>query len=177
VLFLGVIYHLRHPLLALDRIYDVCAANALLLVETHMINEGLVDQDGNWHQLAAFHSDLLSFTLVQYCPGDMLGKDSSNQWAPSRLALEGWLRGSGFEPLSSWQHAFRGGAVARRQERKAADERAVDEAANWSATTRTIAKPTRGMPCPESRLRRLPHRRGLLRRAWKMSGRSLRLTK
>ena len=142
VLFLGVIYHLRHPLLALDRIYDVCSPNAMLLVETHMIDEGLVDQAGNWHQLAAFHPDLLSFTLVQYYPADMLGNDSTTQWAPSRMALEGWLRGSGFEPLSTWQHAFRGGAVARRREREASDERAVDEVANWDMSSRTVEKPT-----------------------------------
>ena len=46
VLFLGVIYHLRHPLLALDRIHDICAPEATLLVETHMIDEGLVDGEG-----------------------------------------------------------------------------------------------------------------------------------
>jgi len=34
VLFLGVIYHLRHPLLALDRIHDICSPEALLLLET-----------------------------------------------------------------------------------------------------------------------------------------------
>jgi tRNA (mo5U34)-methyltransferase len=146
VLFLGVIYHLRHPLLALDRIYDVCAPGALLLLETHMIDEGLVDEDGNWLKLKDFHRDLPSFTLVQYYPGDMLGHDPTTQWAPSRTALEGWLRGSGFEPLSTWQHAFRGGAVARRRERTAADERAVDEAAEFDMTTWTVEKPTSAMP-------------------------------
>jgi tRNA (mo5U34)-methyltransferase len=142
VLFLGVIYHLRHPLLALDRIHDVCAADALLLVETHMIDEGLVDPAGHWHRLADFHSDLSVFSLVQYYPGNMLGGDPTSQWAPSRLALEGWLRGSGFEPIGSWQHAFRGGAQARRRELPATSERAVDEAASWDLEGWTVERST-----------------------------------
>jgi tRNA (mo5U34)-methyltransferase len=142
VLFLGVIYHLRHPLLALDRIHDVCEPDALLLLETHMIDEGFVDGAGNWHRLADFHADLPSFPLVQYYPADMLGSDPTSQWAPNRVALEGWLRGAGFEPLSTWQHAFRGGAVARRVELAAAGERAVDEAASWDMRTWTVEKAT-----------------------------------
>jgi len=142
VLFLGVIYHLRHPLLALDRVYDVCLPDALLLLETHMIDEGLVDPAGHWHRLADFHTDLAVFPLVQYYPGDLLGSDPTSQWAPNRIALEGWLRGAGFEPLSTWQHAFRGGAVARRRELKATGERAVDEAASWDMRTWTVEKST-----------------------------------
>lgn len=142
VLFLGVIYHLRHPLLALDRIHDVSAAEGLLLIETHMIDEGLVDGAGDWRNLDDFDPALRSLPLVQYYPEDMLGSDPTSQWAPNRLALEGWLRGSGFEPLSSWQHAFRGGAVARRVELQTAGERAVDEAASWDMSTWTVEKST-----------------------------------
>jgi tRNA (mo5U34)-methyltransferase len=142
VLFLGVIYHLRHPLLALDRIHDVSAPEALLLLETHMIDEGLVDQAGDWRALTDFHPDLPSLPLVQYYPANMLGGDPTSQWAPSRVALEGWLRGAGFEPLSTWQHAFRGGAVARSLELEGASERAVDEAASWDMRTWTVEKST-----------------------------------
>lgn len=142
VLFLGVIYHLRHPLLALDRIHDVCAPDGLMLVETHMIDEGLVDGGGEWRKLADFHPDLQSLPIAQYYPGSMLGSDPTSQWAPNRAGLEGWLKGSGFEPLSTWQEAFRGGAVARRLELDAAGERAVDEAASWDMSTWTVEKAT-----------------------------------
>lgn len=142
VLFLGVIYHLRHPLLALDRIHDVCAPEALLLVETHMLDEGLVDRAGGWRALADVDSDLTSLPIVQYYPEDMLGGDPTSQWAPNRVALEGWLRGSGFDPLSTWQVAFRGGAVARKRELEPAGERAVDEAASWDMSTWTVEKLT-----------------------------------
>ena len=131
VLFLGVIYHLRHPLLALDRIHDVCAPDALLFVETHMLDEGLVDREGNFHKLAALNEHLPGLPLVQYLPGAMLGNDSTSQWAPSRVALDGWLRGAGFDPLRIWQDAFRGGATGRRVELAEYGERAVDEASAW----------------------------------------------
>lgn len=142
VLFLGVIYHLRHPLLALDRIHDVCAPEALLLVETHMIDEGLVDRDGNWRALADLDAELEKIPIAQYYPADMLGNDPTSQWAPNRVALEGWLRGAGFDPLGSWQHAFRGGAVARKRELDPAGERAVDEASSWDMATWTVEKST-----------------------------------
>lgn len=142
VLFLGVVYHLRHPLLALDRIHDVCREDALLLIETHMIDEGLVDADGAWRALSDFHPDLAALPLVQYYPGDMLGKDPTSQWAPNRTALDGWLRGAGFEPLHVWQHAFRGGAVARRREVAGNGERAVDEAASWDMSSWTVGAAT-----------------------------------
>jgi tRNA (mo5U34)-methyltransferase len=142
VLFLGVIYHLRHPLLALDRIHDVCAPGGLMLLETHMIDEGLVDANGDWRKLADFNPELTALPIVQYYPANMLGGDPTSQWAPNRVALEGWLRGSGFEPLSTWQHAFRGGAVARREELGAAGERAVDEAASWDMETWTVKQST-----------------------------------
>ncbi len=142
MLFLGVIYHLRHPLLALDRIHDVCAPEALLLLETHMVDEGLVDPAGNWHRLVDYHPDLAAFPLVQYYPADLLGKDPTSQWAPNRVALEGWLRGAGFDPLSTWQQAFRGGAIARCVALDARSERAVDEAASWDMVTWTVERAT-----------------------------------
>ncbi|HTQ68792.1 MAG TPA: hypothetical protein VMI13_08890 [Solirubrobacteraceae bacterium] len=116
----------------------MCSPDATLVLETHMIDEGFVLPDGAFHGLAEFHPDLPALSLVQYYPGDMLGRDPTSQWAPSRGALEGWLRGSGFEPTYVWQDAFRGGAVARRQELAVNGERAVDEAASWDMRTWTV---------------------------------------
>jgi hypothetical protein len=58
------------------------------------------------------------------------------------VALEGWLRGAGFEPERTWQVAFRGGATGRRLPLGATGERAVDEAASWDMTTWTVEKST-----------------------------------
>ena len=43
ILFLGVLYHLRHPLLALDRMREVAAPGARMLIDTHSIQHGLCD--------------------------------------------------------------------------------------------------------------------------------------
>ncbi len=75
VLFLGVLYHMRHPLLALERVASV--ANELLVVET------LIDMTFLRSPAAAFY------------PWDMEG-DSTNWWGPNRAALLGMLESVGF---------------------------------------------------------------------------------
>ena len=72
----------------------------------------------------------------------MLARDPTSQWAPNQAALEGWLRGAGFDPVSNWRVAFRGGAVARRRELAPAGERAVDEAARWDMVTWSVEQST-----------------------------------
>jgi tRNA (mo5U34)-methyltransferase len=48
VLFLGVVYHLRNPYLAIDRIYDSLNIGGKVIVESHIIDGGFVDESGNW---------------------------------------------------------------------------------------------------------------------------------
>ena len=108
-----------------------------------MIDEGLVDHDGEWRSLADYHPDLAVAADRPVLPRrTCLPATSTSQWAPNRTALEGWLRGSGFEPLRTWQHAFRGGATARKVEAKTVGERQIDEAASWDMTTGEVFKST-----------------------------------
>jgi tRNA (mo5U34)-methyltransferase len=81
VLFLGVLYHMRHPLLALERVADV--TNERLVVET------LVDLTFLRSPAAAFY------------PWDMLG-DSTNWWGPNRAAVVGMLNSVGFEQVATY---------------------------------------------------------------------------
>jgi tRNA (mo5U34)-methyltransferase len=76
VLFLGVLYHMRHPLLALERMASV--TKELLVVET------LVDMTFLRSPAAAFY------------PWELL-HDDTNWWGPNRAALLGMLRSVGFE--------------------------------------------------------------------------------
>ena len=78
VLFMGVLYHLRHPLLALERVREVLAPNGLLIVETH-----------------AAQLSMRSPTLAFY-PGSELNDDPTNWFAPNEAALLGLLRAAGF---------------------------------------------------------------------------------
>ena len=50
VLFAGVLYHLRHPLLALDRVRSVCAETAF--IETQVCDNALLCADGSMTALS-----------------------------------------------------------------------------------------------------------------------------
>jgi tRNA (mo5U34)-methyltransferase len=76
VLFLGVLYHLKHPWPALERVASVC--DDLLIVETH-----------------ADLLDLRRPAMALY-PGDEIAGDASNWWGPNVGALRAMLREEGF---------------------------------------------------------------------------------
>jgi tRNA (mo5U34)-methyltransferase len=76
VLFLGVLYHMRHPLLALERVASV--TRELLVVET------LVDLLGTRRPRAAFY------------PGRELNGDPTNWWGPNPAAVVAMLASVGF---------------------------------------------------------------------------------
>jgi tRNA (mo5U34)-methyltransferase len=76
VLFAGVLYHLPHPLLALERVASV--TGDLLILETQ------VDLVRERRPAMAFY------------PGSDLNRDASNWWAPNPPALLAMLRTVGF---------------------------------------------------------------------------------
>jgi tRNA (mo5U34)-methyltransferase len=76
VLFLGVLYHLPHPLLALERVASV--TSGLLILET------VVDLVGMKRPAAAFY------------PDRELNDDPTNWWAPNPAGVEAMLRVVGF---------------------------------------------------------------------------------
>jgi len=79
VLFLGVLYHMRHPLLALERVASV--TGDLLVLETH------VDLSLTRRPAAAFY------------PGYDLELDPSNWWGPNPPAVVAMLRAVGFDDV------------------------------------------------------------------------------
>jgi tRNA (mo5U34)-methyltransferase len=85
VLFLGVLYHLRYPALAIDRLLKV--TGKLMVLETH------VDLTSLDRPAAAFY------------PGNELGNDATNWWGPNPACVEGLLRTAGFtdvKTISVW---------------------------------------------------------------------------
>jgi len=79
VFFLGVLYHLRHPLLALERIASV--TRTLVILET------VVDMVGIGRPAAAFY------------PRRELNNDPTNWWGPNVPALHAMLRDVGFDDV------------------------------------------------------------------------------
>jgi tRNA (mo5U34)-methyltransferase len=114
VLFAGVLYHLRYPLLALDRIHDVC--EGYLVLESHCLDNCVVLEDGQVTSLARIDPRLTRIPLYRFYPSNELNGDYSNWFAPNRRAIEDGLRTAGFEPvlLSEWSDR-----VAYKAERRA----------------------------------------------------------
>ena len=88
VLFWGVLYHLRHPLLALDNVRRLACGT--VSIETAVSDHELGD-----------HRDL---PLARFFRTDELAGDSSNWFAPNVAALTDWCRSCGLPPrnVESW---------------------------------------------------------------------------
>jgi tRNA (mo5U34)-methyltransferase len=76
VLFLGVLYHMRHPLLALERVFSVTARQAIIETHVELMTEGRP-------------------AMVFYPGGELLG-DQTNWWGPNPAAVEAMLKSVGF---------------------------------------------------------------------------------
>ena len=110
VIFCGVYYHLRHPLLALERIHDVC--DGQLLLETQVLDARVVLASGKGLPLAAIDPRLSAIALYQFHRFDELREgDFSNWFVPNEKAVEAALHSSGFAPerIAAWDErvAFR----------------------------------------------------------------------
>lgn len=79
ILFCGVLYHLKHPLLALEACRALC--RNMMVVETHL---GLPEDD---RPFAAFY------------PGAELHGDDTNWWGPNVACVKAWLKTAGFREV------------------------------------------------------------------------------
>lgn len=95
VFFFGVLYHLRHPLLALDKVSSICDGE--IYVETAILDDYSVFNGGfgkgyQGNQVVAeFYSD------SQY------GNNNTNWWVPSLGCLEHMLAAADFKEIDSWK--------------------------------------------------------------------------
>lgn len=78
VLYLGVLYHMENPMLALRRLSQVTRERAIVETEAAVI-------PGSEHQ-----------ALWRFFPGAELNADISNWWAPNMAGLAGALPAAGF---------------------------------------------------------------------------------
>ncbi|NNM71841.1 TIGR04290 family methyltransferase [Enterovirga aerilata] len=99
VIFMGVLYHLRHPLLALDLIHEH-VANDLLVYQSLQRGSPQIDQvpeDADFWDTAMFDSPgypKLHFIEHSY------SQDPTNWWAPNAACSAAMLRSAGFEILA-----------------------------------------------------------------------------
>ena len=95
VLFLGVFYHLRHPLLALDLIHEHVAKDLLLFQTMQRGSEevGSVEPDYPFTERA--HFDRPAYPKMHFIE-HAYSNDVTNWWVPNRACVEAMLRSAGF---------------------------------------------------------------------------------
>ena len=81
VLYLGVLYHIKEPLAALERVRRV--TREVAVVETEAV----------W--IPGFEDT----PMATFFPGDELARDYGNWYAPNVAALVGWCRAAGFSSV------------------------------------------------------------------------------
>ncbi|MEN3377071.1 MAG: tRNA (mo5U34)-methyltransferase [Hyphomicrobiales bacterium] len=95
VIFMGVLYHLRHPLLALDLIHDHVTRDVLIFQSMQRGSTAVEDIAENydfWNTEIFERPDYPKMHFVEHRYAD----DPTNWWIPNRACVEAMLRSSGF---------------------------------------------------------------------------------
>lgn len=122
VLFLGVMYHLRYPLLALDKLAEVCREQ--IIVETEVIPE----RTGvKWKLFGPILRRVAPKSQMAFLESDDINHDPTNWWIQSRECVEGMLRSCGFCNVTTvdygWSRGtFHGSAPCRQQDFRELDD-------------------------------------------------------
>jgi tRNA (mo5U34)-methyltransferase len=96
VLFMGVLYHLRHPLLALDLIRDHVVRDTMIFQSMLRGSTGLpqLERDYPFWEKRIFEDPHYP---VMYFVEECYSEDPTNWWIPNRACMEAMLRSAGFE--------------------------------------------------------------------------------
>ena len=95
VIFMGVLYHLRHPLLALDLIHDTVARDLLLFqtMQRGPVEVSAVERDYEFFEMS--HFDAPTYPRMHFIEHRYAG-DQTNWWAPNAAGSQAMLRSAGF---------------------------------------------------------------------------------
>lgn len=100
VLFMGVLYHLRHPLLALDLLHEHVVGDTLvfqsLLRGSYEVTQ--FERDYPFEETGIFEDP--RFPRMFFIEHDY-SHDCTNWWIPNRACAEAMLRSAGFEPVDN----------------------------------------------------------------------------
>jgi tRNA (mo5U34)-methyltransferase len=103
VLFMGVLYHLRHPLLALDLLHEHVVGD--LLVAQSMLRGSpqsiALPPDFHFWEDELFENE--AFPRM-YFVEQRFANDPTNWWIPNQSCFEAMLRSAGFEILDHPEH-------------------------------------------------------------------------
>jgi tRNA (mo5U34)-methyltransferase len=111
VSFFGVFYHLKHPILALERINSVCKEGSILCCGGTTCDAWMHDDDKECANGASFinissrdikNSKKMTIDSLKDLPicgfaASHFWRDKTNWFIPSSRCLEGWLKRTGFQ--------------------------------------------------------------------------------
>jgi len=97
VFFFGTLYHLRYPLLALDKISAICKEE--IYVESAILDDFSPYQGGMGHGYSGQQM------VMEFYPGKEYGNNETNWWAPTLLCMMNMVKASGFVNVEGWKFA------------------------------------------------------------------------
>jgi tRNA (mo5U34)-methyltransferase len=96
VFFFGVLYHMRHPLLALDKVAAACDGD--IYVESAILDDFSPYRGGLNHGYPGGQM------VAEFYPGAEYGSNTSNWWVPTLHCLAGMVMAAGFtRELLGWK--------------------------------------------------------------------------
>jgi tRNA (mo5U34)-methyltransferase len=96
VFLFGTLYHLRHPLLGLDKLSAICDGE--IFVESQICDDYSPYQGGLGHGYPNRH------VVAEFFPANELGNNVTNWWAPSLECLKALVSAAGFsDSVSGWK--------------------------------------------------------------------------
>ena len=95
VLFMGVLYHLRHPLLALDLIHEHVAGDLMVFQSMQRGSRDIDPIEADYDFWETEHFDRPGYPKMHFIE-HRYAKDPTNWWVPNRACVEAMLRSSGF---------------------------------------------------------------------------------
>lgn len=99
VIFMGVLYHLRHPLLALDIIHDTVAKDLLLFQSMQRGSTDIEPLEENYDFWQTDLFDRPGYPKMHFIER-RYADDPTNWWVPNRACMEAMLRSSGFDIIA-----------------------------------------------------------------------------
>ena len=99
VIFMGVLYHLRHPLLALDLIHEHVAGDLLLFQSLQAGSTEVVETEADYEFFAGKEQfDRPGWPKMHFIEKRYAG-DPTNWWVPNEACSAAMLRSAGFDIL------------------------------------------------------------------------------
>ncbi len=98
VIFMGVLYHLRHPLLALDLLHEHVVKDLLLFQSLQRGSDQVEELAENYPFCETEVFEKPGYPCM-YFVEHQYSQDPTNWWIPNRAGVEAMLRSSGFQIL------------------------------------------------------------------------------